>query len=73
MKDVKPYDGDLRMFREEARPVNLAHLTFLRWLVDQGRLEHGPAGPPAGEFALGTGAGRAVEAGPAGVATIEHS
>ena len=73
MKDVKSYDGDLRMFREQARPVNLGHLTFLRWLVEQGRLEHGPAGPPGGEFTLGTGAGRAAEATSAGVATVEHS
>ena len=50
MKDVKSYDGDVQMFRETARPVNLAHLRFLRWLIEQGRLEHRPAGPPSGPF-----------------------
>jgi hypothetical protein len=50
MKDVKSYDGDLQMFREIARPVDMAYLRFLRWLVEQGRLEHAPAGPPSGPF-----------------------
>lgn len=30
---------------------DLAHLHFLRWLAEQGRLEHAPAGPPSGPFA----------------------
>ena len=51
MKDVKSFDGDLKMFRESGGPVNLDRLRFLRWLVEQGRLEHLPAGPPAGPFA----------------------
>jgi hypothetical protein len=51
MKDVKSFDGDLKMFREAPQGVNLERLRFLRWLVEQGRLEHGPAGPPSGEFA----------------------
>ncbi len=46
------YDHDLAMFREAPRPVSLAHLRFLRWLVEQGRLEHPPAGLPSGEFAV---------------------
>jgi hypothetical protein len=50
VKDVKSYDGDVQMFRETAKPVNLAHLRFLRWLIEQGRLEHLPAGPPSGPF-----------------------
>jgi hypothetical protein len=45
------YDGDLQMFREAARPVDLAHLRFLRWLVEHEGLEHPPAGPPSGAFA----------------------
>lgn len=51
MKNLTSYDGDLRMFREAPRPVDTAHLRFLRWLVEQGRLEHPPAGPPGGELA----------------------
>ncbi len=45
------YDGDLQMFGEEPQEINVAHLRFLRWLVEQGRLEHPPAGPPSGELA----------------------
>ena len=51
MKDVKSFDGDLQMFRELPRSVNVAHLRFLRWLIDQGRLEHPPVRPPSGELA----------------------
>jgi hypothetical protein len=51
VKDVKSFDGDLKMFRETPRPVNLERLQFLRWLIEQGRLEHLPAGPPSGPFA----------------------
>jgi hypothetical protein len=51
MKDLQSYDGDLRMFRESSRPVDLARLRFLRWLAERGRLEHPAAGPPSGELA----------------------
>jgi len=50
LKDVRSYDGDLEMFRETPKSINLAHLQFVRWLAEQGRLEHLPAGPPGGEF-----------------------
>jgi hypothetical protein len=39
------------MFVEAPRDVDLARLTFLRWLVETGRLGYGTAGPPTGEFA----------------------
>ena len=51
MNDVKSFDGDLKMFRESGGPVNLERLRFLRWLVEQGRLEHLPAGTSSGPFA----------------------
>jgi len=51
MKDLQSYDGDLRMFRETPRPVDLARLRFLRWLAERGGLEHPVAGPPSGELA----------------------
>ena len=51
MKSTVRYDGDLQMFCEEPREINVAHLRFLRWLVEQGRLEYPPAGPPSGELA----------------------
>jgi hypothetical protein len=48
--DPNSFDGDLQMFCEASKPVNIAHLRFLRWLVEHGRLEHLPANPPAGEL-----------------------
>lgn len=47
----KIWDGDLQMFREEPRGPNLGRLGFLRWLAEQGKLEHGIAGPSGGEYA----------------------
>jgi hypothetical protein len=51
MKDPVSFDGTLQMFRDAPKPVNGAALRFLRWLAEQGRLEHPVAGPPSGEFA----------------------
>jgi hypothetical protein len=51
MKDVQSYDGDLEMYRETERAIDVAQLRFLRWLADRGRLEHPPSGPPCGPFA----------------------
>jgi hypothetical protein len=45
------YDGKLQMFCDTAREADLEALRFVRWLVEQGRLEHGAAGPPTGEYA----------------------
>ena len=52
--DLRPssYDGDLQMFAEPPREPDMARLTFLRWLIERSRLEHGPAGAPCGDFAL---------------------
>ncbi|HZS02692.1 MAG TPA: hypothetical protein VFE37_28530 [Chloroflexota bacterium] len=51
MQSVRDYDAALGMFREPAKPVDLGYLCFIRWLVEEGRLEHLPAGPPSGEWA----------------------
>jgi hypothetical protein len=51
MNDMTSFDGALYMFRDAPKPVNLAHLRFLRWLAEQGRLEHPVVGRPRGEFA----------------------
>ena len=51
MKDRKSFDGDLQMFRDAPQPVNMDRLRFLRWLAEQGRLEHPVVGRPRGEFA----------------------
>jgi hypothetical protein len=45
------YDGNLQMFVEGPREPDAARLIFLRWLVERGELEHGPAGRPGGEYA----------------------
>jgi hypothetical protein len=45
------YDGELQMFCDSAHEANLEALRFIRWLVEQGRLEHDAAGPPTGEYA----------------------
>ena len=46
------YDGELQMYVEPPREPDIARLTFLRWLVERRRLEHGPAGAPAGDFVV---------------------
>jgi hypothetical protein len=46
MRTANRYDGDLQMYVEEPREPDDAHLRFLRWLVEHGRLEHPVAGPP---------------------------
>ena len=45
------YDGELQMFCDTTHEANLEALRFIRWMVEQGRLEHDAAGPPAGEYA----------------------
>jgi hypothetical protein len=52
MKDVTSYDGDLMMFRETPKPIDIARLGFWRWLVEHGRVEHLPAGPSSGELTM---------------------
>ena len=49
----RKYDGDLQMFVDPPREPDMARLTFLRWLVERRQLEHGPAGPSCGDFAIG--------------------
>jgi hypothetical protein len=48
MKAVGQYDGNLQMFIEEPRDIDLGRLTFLRWLVEHDRLEHPISGPSTG-------------------------
>jgi hypothetical protein len=56
------YDSTLQMFVEPPREPEMARLTFLRWLVERGRLDHAPVGAPSGEFAaLAAGADRSAD------------
>jgi hypothetical protein len=50
LHDATSFDRNLQMFRERPRAISLAHLHFLRWLVEHGRLEP-PVGRPTGEYA----------------------
>ena len=47
------YDGDLQMFRVAAHEPSREALHFLRWMAEQGRLEHEISGPSSGEYAEG--------------------
>jgi hypothetical protein len=50
-KPNSQYDGDLQMFRDSEREPSREILSFLRWMVEQGRLEHDVYGPSCGEYA----------------------
>ena len=50
MNAPRLYDAELQMFREEVREPSLNELRFLRWLAEQGKLEHEPISPPTGDF-----------------------
>ena len=43
-----PYDSTLQMFVQTPQPIDMIRLTFLRWLAENGRLEHRIAGPSSG-------------------------
>lgn len=45
------YDGELQMFVDVAHDPTRESLLFLRWMAEQGRLEHDVAGPSSGEYA----------------------
>jgi len=40
------------MFVEEPRDPDLRRLTFLRWLIENDRMEHPVVGPATGELAV---------------------
>ena len=50
MQSTRKYDSELQMFCEPMHELDLARLRFLRWLGEQGQLEHEIAGPPSGEL-----------------------
>jgi hypothetical protein len=50
MKVLGRYDTELQMFTEPTRDPRRAHLGFLRWLAERGRLEHETAGAPGGDL-----------------------
>ena len=52
MKTVGRYDSALQMFVEEPREVDLRRLSFMRWLIENNRLEHPVVGPACGELVV---------------------
>jgi hypothetical protein len=46
---VTAYDGDLQMFREPSRELDVGMLRFLRWLAERGELEHDVSNAAGGE------------------------
>jgi hypothetical protein len=50
MSPDRQYDGNLQMFVEGPREPDFARLAFLRWLGEQGLLEHAVSGPSSGPF-----------------------
>jgi hypothetical protein len=51
MERIDRYDAELKMFREPTREPQLAMLRFLRWMAEQGQLEHQVFGRSSGECA----------------------
>ena len=43
-----PYDSTLQMFVQTPQPIDMSRLSFMRWLAEQGKLEHPMAGPSSG-------------------------
>ena len=52
MKAIGRYDSALQMFVEEPREPDLRQLTFMRWLIENNRLEHPAVGPASGELVV---------------------
>ena len=52
MKAVGRYDSALQMFVEEPREPDVNRLTFMRWLIENNRLEHEAVGPASGELVI---------------------
>jgi hypothetical protein len=48
MAAMGPYDSTLQMFVQTPQPIDMSRLSFLRWLAENGRLEHRIAGPSSG-------------------------
>ena len=51
MNSTRLYDKDLQMFCDTPREIDRSKLRFLRWMAEQGKLEHEIFGQSSGEFA----------------------
>ena len=52
MKTLGRYDSALQMFVEEPREPDVRRLAFLRWLIENRRLEHPVSGPASDELVV---------------------
>ncbi len=52
MKAADQYDTALQMFVDEPRDPDLSRLGFLRWLIENNRIEHPAVGPASGELVV---------------------
>lgn len=55
MKGGGLYDKDLQMYCEDPKSPDLEKMKFLRWMTEQGRLEHKAYASPEGQFARAAG------------------
>ncbi len=62
MAAMGSYDSTLQMFVQTPQPLDMSRLTFLRWLAENGRLEHRIAGPSSGPLVGQTNARTTPEA-----------
>jgi hypothetical protein len=53
VQSAMKYDDNLQMYCEPVREPRLAHLQFLRWLAEHGKLEHEIVGLATGEYVGG--------------------
>jgi hypothetical protein len=56
MATMGPYDSTLQMFVQPPTAIDMSRLAFMRWLAEQGRLEHQIAGPSSGALVGQAGA-----------------
>ena len=57
MSESTEHDGAQASVIERSREADAGKLRFLRWLAEQGRLEHEVFGPPSGEYGIALQAG----------------
>jgi hypothetical protein len=48
MATMGSYDSTLQMFVQAPQAIDMSRLAFMRWLAENGRLEHRIAGPSTG-------------------------
>ena len=60
MAAMGQYDSTLQMFVQTPQPIDMSKVSFMRWLAEQGKLEHEIAGPSSGPLVSSPEGGQAV-------------